>query len=292
MLKSMTGFGRAATEAEGMLWTIEISSVNSRFLEVQTRLPRLLAGLEFALRKRVGEVLSRGKITVSISWEVLPQAGTGVLVNRPMAEGYIMQLRELQAAYGLAGEVSVATIAALPDLFATALDGGDKEGREGRLLATVAQALDALENMRKTEGNRLGEDVAARIGLIRFELQSIESEAESYARSLAEKVQARIKQLFGEVGLDPQRIAQEAVFLAERADITEERIRLAAHLDEFEATLAKGGEVGRRFNFLLQEMVRETNTIGSKTGELSVIRRVVRIKEELEKIREQIQNLE
>jgi uncharacterized protein (TIGR00255 family) len=120
----------------------------------------------------------------------------------------------------------------------------------------------------------------------------VEAEAETYAKGLAEKVQSRIKQLFGEVGMDPQRLAQEAVFLAERADVTEERIRLAAHLDEFEATLAKGGEVGRRFNFLLQEMVRETNTIGSKTGELSVIRRVVRIKEELEKVREQVQNLE
>jgi uncharacterized protein (TIGR00255 family) len=292
MLKSMTGFGRATIEAEGMLWTIEISSVNSRFLEVQTRLPRLLAGLEFALRKRVGEALSRGKITVSISWEILPHAGSGVLVNRPMAEGYIKQLRELQTTYGLGGEISIATIAALPDLFVTALDGGDKESREERLLAATAQALDALESMRKTEGNRLGEDIAARIGLIRFELQSVEAEAETYAKGLAEKVQSRIKQLFGEVGMDPQRLAQEAVFLAERADVTEERIRLAAHLDEFEATLAKGGEVGRRFNFLLQEMVRETNTIGSKTGELSVIRRVVRIKEELEKVREQVQNLE
>lgn len=292
MLKSMTGFGRATVEAEGMLWTIEISSVNSRFLEVQTRLPRLLAGLEFALRKRVGEVLSRGKITVSMSWEILPQAGTGILVNKPMAEGYIRQLRELQAAYGLAGDITVATIAALPDLFVTALDAGDKGGREERLLSSLGQALEALETMRRTEGNRLGEDVAARVGLIRFELQAIESEADAFAKSLAEKVQTRIKQLFGEVGLDPQRVAQEAVFLAERADITEERIRLAAHLDEFEATLVKGGEVGRRFNFLLQEMVRETNTIGSKTGELSVIRRVVRIKEELEKVREQVQNLE
>ena len=126
----------------------------------------------------------------------------------------------------------------------------------------------------------------------RGELAQIEKEGETYARCLAETVQKRVSELFEDVSIDPQRLAQEAAFLAERADITEERVRLTAHLDEFEVTVKRGGEVGRRFNFLLQEMVRETNTIGSKTGELTVIQRVVRVKEELEKVREQVQNLE
>ena len=146
--------------------------------------------------------------------------------------------------------------------------------------------------MRLTEGDKLGQDISERLAVIKLELSALESEAEGYAQALADKVQQRIQQLFSDLTLDPQRLAQEAAFLAERADVTEERIRLAAHIGEFEAALKKGGELGRRFNFLLQEMVRETNTIGSKTGELSVIRRVIKMKEELEKIREQVQNLE
>jgi len=292
MLKSMTGFGRATTEAEGMLWTLEITSVNSRFLEVQARLPRLLTGMEFSARKLINDRLSRGRVTLSVSWESLPDSEQGVVVNRSMAQAYVHQLRELKEEHRLTGDVSVETIASLPDLFTSALDAGDKEDREEVLLTALGEAIQALEEMRKVEGAKLATDIAERIQAIRRELEAVNSEADTYAQALAEKVQTRMGQLFSEVALDPQRLAQEAAFLAERADVTEERIRLAAHLDEFEATLKKGGEVGRRFSFLLQEMVRETNTIGSKTGELSVIRRVITIKEELEKVREQVQNLE
>lgn len=292
MMKSMTGFGRATVEAEGMLWTVEVTSVNSRFLEVQARLPRLLSGIEFAARKAIGERLARGRVTLTITWEALPDAAESLVINASLARSYVSQLRELKETHQLDGDVTVGTLASLPDLFTTALEGGDRERRDKMLLEALGRALDALGQMRIAEAEKLGVDVGQRISLIRNELDAINGEAEEYTKALVEKLQARMQQLFADVALDPQRLAQEASFLAERSDVTEERIRLAAHLDEFEATLKKGGEVGRRFNFLLQEMLRETNTIGSKTGELTVIRRVIKIKEELEKIREQAQNLE
>jgi len=288
----MTGFGRAVVESDGMLWTIEVQSVNSRFLDVQVRLPRALAGTEFALRKRAGDFVARGKVNIAVTWEALPGKAAAVVVNRPIADAYIKQLKALGSEYKLHGEVSIETIAGLPDLFTGSLEAGDRDVREAELQGALDKALDSLNAMRITEGEKLGRDISERLGVIKSELKAVESEAEGYAQALAEKVQQRIQQLFGDLSLDPQRLAQEAAFLAERADVTEERIRLGAHLDEFDAALRKGGELGRRFNFLLQEMVRETNTIGSKTGELSVIRRVIKMKEELEKIREQVQNLE
>ena len=292
MLNSMTGFGRATVEGEGLLWTVEASSVNSRFLDAQVRLPRALSGAEFALRKRVGRFVKRGKVTINVSWDMLPGEDEAIRLNQSLARSYIKQLRELQKSERLTGDVSIEVVSALPDLFASATDSGDREARERLLVGALDSALEALNRMRETEGAKMAGDVEERIGLIRIELAGIEKEAEVYAKSLAENVQKRVAELFADISIDPQRLAQEAAFLAERADITEERVRLAAHLDEFEATLGRGGEVGRRFNFLLQEMVRETNTIGSKTGELSVIQRVVKVKEELEKVREQVQNLE
>ena len=292
MLKSMTGFGRATTEADGMLWTIEIASVNSRFLDVQARFPRSLAGAEFAIRKRVGERISRGKITVTVTWEALPGEGGAAQVNHSLAESYIRQIQELKAKHKLAGEVTIDLIAGLPEIFANPLDSGDKAGREDELLKALDSALAQLDSARATEGKSLGADMLARLRAMQAQLGSMESEAGEYARNLEAKVKERVAKLFAEVTIEPQRLAQEAAMLAERADITEETVRLGVHLKEFAKVLEEGGQVGRRLNFLLQEMLRETNTIGSKTGELSVIQRVVLVKEELEKIREQAQNLE
>lgn len=292
MLKSMTGFGQATTEADGILWTIEISSVNSRFLDVQLRLPRTLAGTEFSLRKRAVESLSRGKVTVTVSWENLKDGSAGAEFNAVLAESYVDQLRKFKEKLKLSGDVSVDVVAALPEVFAGVFESGEKGARDEKLLKALDKALLSLNEMRATEGEKLAEDIRSRLVLIREELNSLAGEAESYARALAERIEAKVKSLLEEVSIEPQRLAQEAAFLAERADVTEERVRLAAHLDEFEKALKKGGSVGRRFNFLLQEMVREVNTIGSKTGELTVIHRVVRMKEELEKVREQVQNLE
>ena len=292
MLKSMTGFGQATVQADGILWTIELSSVNSRFLDVQLRLPRALAGTEFSLRKRTVESLSRGKVTVTVSWENLKDSSVGAVLNGDLAESYVNQLRQFKERLKLEGEVSIDVIAALPDIFSSAFESGEKSDRDDLLIGALDEALSSLNEMRATEGEKLAADIRTRLGLIRDELKLVEDEAENYARALAERIEAKVTKLLEEVSIEPQRLAQEAAFLAERADVTEERIRLAAHLDEFEKALKKGGSVGRRFNFLLQEMVREVNTIGSKTGELSVIQRVVRMKEELEKVREQVQNLE
>lgn len=292
MLKSMTGFGRAAAETDGMLWTIEIASVNSRFLDVQARFPRSLAGAEFAIRKRVGERISRGKITVTVTWEALPGEGGGAQLNFGLAESYIKQIQQLKSRHKLAGEVTIDLVASLPEIFSNALDSGDKSGREEELLKALDAALAQLDLARASEGKSLGADMLARLRAIQSQLAAMESEAAEYARNLEAKVREKVAKLFAEVAIDPQRLAQEAAMLAERADITEETVRLGVHLTEFAKVLTEGGQVGRRLNFLLQEMVRETNTIGSKTGELAVIQRVVLVKEELEKIREQAQNLE
>jgi uncharacterized protein (TIGR00255 family) len=292
MLKSMTGFGRATATCEGMLWTIEIASVNSRFLDVSARFPRSLAAAEFAIRKRVGERISRGKISVTVSWEVLPGEGSAAQVNDALAQAYIKQLNDLKVRHKLSGEVGIELVAGLPELFSNPLDSGDKGGREEELLKAVDEALSHLDQMRIAEGRSLGQDMLARVRAIQEQLAAMESEAAEYARNLEARVKERVAKLFSEVAIDPQRVAQEAAMLAERADITEETVRLGVHLSEFAKVLDQGGQVGRRLNFLLQEMVRETNTIGSKTGELTVIQRVVLVKEELEKIREQAQNLE
>jgi uncharacterized protein (TIGR00255 family) len=290
MINSMTGFGRGEVARDGHKVVIEISSVNGRHLEVSMRLPRWLLSLEAPLKAAVGKRLNRGKVFCQLTLEREETAPTLVL-NEPLADWYIETLKGLADKHNLSGGVEIGHLTRLPDLWIGQTSAPD-DHLESVLFEALSQATDQLVTAREAEGKALGIDLLARLKLIGEKLEAIKAEAERIPEAIREKLTARIEELIGSDQYDPQRLAQEIAYIAERADITEECVRLEVHLQHFEEALNSGGAVGRRLNFLLQEMNRETNTIGSKSQNIENSSAVVMIKEELERIREQVQNIE
>jgi uncharacterized protein (TIGR00255 family) len=286
----MTGFGRGEVARDGFKAVFELSSVNSRFLEVSIRLPRWLLAMESPLRALVDARLSRGKVYGQLSWERTESVPEQSL-NEPLADWYIETLKRLAAKHQLPGEVNVGALVGMPDLWTTRNDAPD-DRIEGVLREALTLALDQLQRSREDEGQALAVDLKRRLARIDELLQQVQTLASGVPSAIRDKLTARIDELFGSGGYDPQRLAQEVAYLAERADITEECVRLEVHRRHFAAALDGSEAAGRRLNFLTQEMNREANTIGSKSssGDLSTI--AVEIKEELERIREQVQNIE
>jgi uncharacterized protein (TIGR00255 family) len=290
MICSMTGFGRGEVARDGFKATFELSSVNSRFLEVSLRLPRWLLAMESPLRALVDARLSRGKIYGQLSWERTEGASPQTF-NEPLADWYIETLKRLAAKHQLPNELHVGALMNVPDMWAAQNDVPD-DRVEGILREALTLALDQLEHSRQEEGRALAGDFKQRLAHIDGLLQRIRALAAEVPQAIRDKLATRVSELFGNGGYDPQRLAQEVAYLAERADITEECVRLEVHRLHFAAALDGPEAAGRRLNFLTQEMNREANTIGSKSvsGELSTA--VVELKEELERIREQVQNVE
>jgi uncharacterized protein (TIGR00255 family) len=291
----MTGYGQGTAEVPGLKVTVELRSVNNRFVDLKLRLPDALAPVEQELRRKVAATVKRGRVDVDLRFERTRTGERPLTLNRPVAEAALEAWRTLRDELGVSGDWDLAAMMRVPGLFEIAsgkaeLSEDDRSAVDGAL----DRALAALDAERRREGALLRDDLTLRVARMRETVAEIRGLASALPASLQKKIADRVQQLLPQLALDPARVAQEAAFLAERSDITEEIVRLAGHLDHARGLLDDpGGEpVGKRLEFLLQEILRETNTIASKSADLGISRHALNLKSESEKIREQIQNLE
>lgn len=291
MLISMTGFGTGEATSGGSTVSVEVRSVNHRFLDLAFKLPRVLQNREQDIKDLVRTHLARGRVSITMSVESA-SAGRAVSINEDALAQYLAQLRDFAKRHGLDEKVSLDALIQLPEVVTVK----ESEPGEDELWPLVEsglnQALEACMRMRKDEGRALERDLSERMALIARTVTTIEGMAPLVAKKQIETMRKRIAQLAGDVKVSEDRIAAEIVMLGDRTDITEEITRLKSHLAQFNKTIADGGEVSKKMTYLLQEMHREATTIGSKAADSEVIQHVVILKEETEKLREQVQNLE
>lgn len=291
MIKSMTGFGKAEVESPAGRIIVEIKSVNHRYGEVSVRLPRVVTLLESDVKKKVAERLKRGKIEVFIQLEPGGQALVPE-VNAGLARGYRDAFLSLKDELGFADEVTLAMILAQKDVLAAPESGTDSDEFRNRLMDAVGEATARLEAMRLEEGKALKGDMVSRRARLAELLEEIAARAPVVVADYGVRLRERISQLMDGIAPDEQRLAQELAIMADRSDITEELVRFRSHLAQLDAFLNEAEPVGRKLDFLLQELNREVNTIGSKANDARIAMLVVELKAELEKIREQVQNIE
>jgi uncharacterized protein (TIGR00255 family) len=292
MIRSMTGFGTAETELGGQRLSAQVQSVNHRFAEVSVRLPRSLAPFENPLRQLLAQLLTRGKINFVASWEGGEDPARRVRIDAERARQYVEELRALRIQLGIAGEIELSTLLALPDVVSTAVLS-DGEEQTWEVIEKLARAAAAdLLSMRTREGDALKQEFVLRLQQVEKLLGRAEARAPLRPAEAKEKLEARLRPLLGDIPVDPARLAQEIAFLAERLDCTEECVRLRAHIGQYRALLDDPEPTGRKLNFLLQEMNREANTMGSKANDAELAALVIDLKDELEKLREQVQNVE
>jgi uncharacterized protein (TIGR00255 family) len=291
MVTSMTGFGRGSAEAEGLRLKVELRSVNSRFCEIQVRTPSGLQELEPAVRQRLQEHLTRGKISVQVECESAAGADGLPSLDENVALRYVRELERLGRLAGVEGRPDWSALLALPGLFRSGSTGIDLQRAEPLLAQAVDQALGDFLRMRAAEGEALTRDLRSRVAQVEARLQRIAELATQQREQIRARLREKVAALLQPGEVDPERLAQEVVLLAERSDITEEVVRFQSHNAQFVDALDRGGEVGRRLNFLLQEMNRETNTINSKATDATIVHLAVDIKEDVERLREQVQNL-
>ncbi len=295
--KSMTGFAQSRIEENGWSLRISLRSVNHRFLDLHVRLPEGFEAYESPLRQRLREHLRRGHVDLNLFFEATGPAA--VHVNREVAAAYLRAARDLQKEFGGQAELDLAAILRLPGVVGGAAPAvrEDQERLGERILACLDEALSRLEQMRQAEGCALAEEMLARLKHVSASAAQLESMAQRVRPLYARRLEARLKELLAGTPPDPARIAQEAALLAERGDITEELTRLRSHVQQYEKLLAAPGEIGKKLDFLVQEMQREANTLLSKTPGveeegLAVTSLALEIKSEIEKLREQAQNIE
>ena len=293
MIKSMTGYGKAErTGVDGRTLIVEIRSVNHRYGEISIRLPRHCYPFEQEVKKTVAERLKRGKIEVSILEERSGGGTMAPVLNLTLARGYLEAFRTLKEELSLEGEPTLPLIAAQRDVFVMREEVAGEEELQELLMATVRHAVSVHEEMRKREGVALLEDFLARRGVLTRLMEEIHKRAPAVVAEHAVRLRERLRQLLGDTTLDEARMHQEVALMADRSDISEEIVRFMSHLQQFDEALTCGEPVGRKMDFLLQEMNREVNTIGSEANDTLLASLVVELKAELEKIREQVQNIE
>jgi uncharacterized protein (TIGR00255 family) len=291
MIKSMTGYGQGSADGEDFKVRVDVRTVNNRFLDVHLRLPQELASLEVTLKKQVQGGVRRGRVDLTISVDQMKQAKFEI--NRPLVSGYLSALSELKSEFGLGGEPSLELLAKLPGALQVSQDSRELDDRfVASVVAAVSQALVSLAEMRVVEGQELAIELGNRLDVIEGKLPSIESEAGQLPSIYREKLARRIQEILAGGAVDEARLAQEAVLLADRSDISEEITRLKSHIIQMRDVLKSDEEVGKRLDFILQEMNREANTILSKSGDLAISDAAIIIKTEVEKLREQVQNVE
>ena len=292
MIKSMTGYGRAAVTAGGREITVELRSVNNRYLDCTVKLPRMFSFAEDAVKRRVKEAISRGKVDVYITVTQTESTDVKVQLNRPVLEGYLSAMRTIAAEYGVQDDISVTALARLQDIFLVDRQEEDEEAVQKDILAAVDAALRKHTEMRCREGEAMEADLRSRAATILGLVADVEARSPETVREYRERLAAKMQEVLENTSIDESRILTEAAVFADKIAVDEETVRLRSHFDQFDAMLTGGGAIGRKLDFLLQEMNRETNTIGSKGSDLAQARTVVAIKAELEKIREQVQNIE
>ncbi|HYJ88432.1 MAG TPA: YicC/YloC family endoribonuclease [Pyrinomonadaceae bacterium] len=292
-MKSMTGYGRGSAIGEHFSVSVDLKTVNNRFLDVHLRLGGELSSLEPAIKRQITSRLSRGRVDVNIGFEKTAQ--TAYEVNRPLIAGYVSALRAMQTEFNIGGELDINVLARLPGALQPARDGLSDEVAAG-IEQAVAGALEELEKMRAQEGEALQREMAERIEKIEKLIPTIENAAAGLVDAYQLRLQKRIAELLSRTGplveVDQGRLAQEVAYLSDRSDVSEEMVRLRSHLSQFREALNSSGETGKMLDFLLQELNREANTTLSKSTDLSIKETALAIKAEVEKIREQVQNVE
>lgn len=292
MAMSMTGFGRGTSEDEKYHITIEAKSVNHRFLEMYIRSPRTYQWVEDRIRSSFQSAFSRGKIEIHVQIQMQSQEIQSIRVNYPLLEGYLKSCSEIKNRFGIDGEIRLEDILHLDGIFQPEEDEDETE-RINALVDSAAQlAIQGLKEMRKNEGATLVRDIDSRLTNLVKEISLIENQAKNLPVIYREKLQKRLNELLSGQTIDENRIALEVVLYTDRSAIDEELVRFQSHIQQFRQTIVKNDPIGRRLDFLVQELNREVNTIGSKASDLAISQSVVEIKTEIEKIREQIQNIE
>jgi uncharacterized protein (TIGR00255 family) len=288
----MTGYGAGQSTHEGVLVKVELRAVNHRFLDTSIRTPREFPGFENRVKEALKERLGRGRVSVTVDAGRESDA-VRLVVDEPLAAGYAEVLRQLGERHGLPLAVDALSLAQLPDLVRREAAELDPGAAEAALDAALAAAIGQLEEMRAAEGRALQEDLTARVAHVDELLDRIEQAGQGAAEQVRERLRTRLARLLPDgLPVDEDRVAQEVALLADRADIVEELVRFRAHNRAFRAFLEKEEPVGKRLDFLLQEMNREVNTIGSKSQDAGLAHLVVEVKEEIERLREQVQNIE
>ena len=292
MIKSMTGYGRAVAAVNGREFTVELRSVNNRYLDCTVKLPRALSFAEDAVKQAVKQSVSRGKVDVFISLKSDNAADTQITLNKAVVEGYLAALEQMKEYPGVKDDVSISVLSRLPDVFSVEKPEVDEEQLLADLLSVTQQALSNYDAMRCTEGKALDADLRSRGQTILELVAQVEQGNAQTVVDYRARLTAKLQEVLASTNIDESRILTEAAIFADKVAVDEETVRLRSHLDQMNTMLTTGGAVGRKLDFLLQEMNREANTIGSKCTDVRLARIVVDIKAELEKIREQTQNIE
>ncbi len=292
MIRSMTGYGKQSLSVEKREYQIEMKSVNHRYLDINIKLPKSISYLEDTIKKEISAKIKRGKIDVFITFENNSQEGKNITINKELAKLYIEQLKELAQEEKILSNIEVMDIAKLPDILTVKNDEED-ERIQNELIEVVQGAISKIVEMKNIEGSKIEQDLLQRIDKIENKIMEISAKSTGLIEEYVVKLEKRIKEILKTEDIDKSRLAQEVVIYADKCSIEEEVTRLKSHIYQFRNLIANNNEtIGKKLDFLIQEMNRETNTIGSKANNLEITNGVIDIKTELEDIREQIQNIE
>lgn len=292
MIRSMTGYGRAKETINNRDITVELRSVNNRFLDCTVKIPRVYTFCEDAIKTRIQKSITRGKVDVFVTIASVGAEATTVVVNRDLAAGYVNVLRTMAEEYGLRDDISVMGVARFSDVLTVTKAEEDMDSLSADICAVLDQALVGYSAMRETEGQKLREDVESRLDTIEALTGKIEARSPQTVAEYRERLTAKMQEVLQSTTIDESRVLMEAAVYADKVAVDEETVRLRSHVAQLRAMLREGGVIGRKADFLIQELNRESNTVGSKCCDLEITEYVVSLKAEIEKIREQIQNIE
>ena len=292
MIRSMTGFGRAQASVEGYNITVEIRSVNHRYFEFYAKIPRTYSFLEEKIKSTLSTGISRGKVECSVQIEATADESVVVSVNEPLARGYVDAIGSIAETFALKDDLTALSLARFSDVLSITKAPVDEDALWEKVEPVIKEALNGFIAMRETEGAKLSKDVLSRGELILENVSYIEERSPETVKQYSEKLLERMRNVLGDTQIDEARILTEAAIYADKVAVAEETVRLRSHIDQLRTMLQSSEAIGRKLDFLVQEINREANTIGSKAQDVDIARRVIAIKAEVEKIREQIQNIE
>ena len=292
MIKSMTGYGKSEQTIDSLNVTVEIKSVNHRYFEFSARVPREYGFLEEKLKKYCNSLITRGKVECYVSVEDLEEREMEVNVNETLAAGYVKALKELSERFGLKDDISAVTLSRYPDVITLHKASEDEERIWNAVKPVAETAVSKFIEMRETEGSKLRGDILSRADYIIECVEFIEGRSPETVREYNEKLKQRMKELLGDAAVDEQRLLNEAAIYADKIAVDEETVRLRSHISQLREFMNSSEAIGRKLDFLVQEINREANTIGSKAQDVDIAKKVIAIKAEVDKIREQVQNIE
>jgi uncharacterized protein (TIGR00255 family) len=291
MIKSMTGFGRGEASQDNITFSVDIKTVNHRYSDISVRLPRMVSPLEEKIREYMGSKLNRGKIDIYINYDSFGQ-DTKVKLDTNLASAYVDSLSILKQQFDIKDDISLSLITKFPDILKLETEEKDLDFLWSVLYSAIEQAVESLVEMRSREGERLCKDMLEKLDCINATIDQIKAKSPELVEVYKNKLYDKIKEMTKDIQLDENRLLTEVAIYADKSSIDEEIVRLKSHIEEFKKTLYVQGTIGKKLDFIVQEMNREVNTIGSKASDLGVVNNVIAMKTEIEKIREQVQNIE